>query len=123
MEIATTETRNRQVGKTIFSEKHGEFLYGDLSDQVIALAIKVHKTLGPGFVESIYEKALALELKKAQIPFVSQEVIRVEYEGNRLGSQRVDFLYRRQNHPGVESCHRAQRDPSSADDFVLENCQ
>jgi len=75
-----------------FSRKHGEFLYGDLTNKIIELAIKIHKKLGPGFVEKIYEKALSLELKKADIKFVAQKVIKVEFEGVLLGDQRVDFM-------------------------------
>jgi GxxExxY protein len=74
------------------SQKHGEFLYGDLSNKIIELAIKIHKRLGPGFIEKIYEKALSLEFKKANIKFVAQKVIKLEYEGILLGEQRVDFL-------------------------------
>lgn len=74
------------------SRKHGEFLHGDLTDKIIELAIKVHKKLGPGFIEKIYEKALALEFKKADMEVLSQKVIRVEYEGALLGEQKVDFI-------------------------------
>ena len=47
---------------TQISRKHGEFLYGDLTNKIIELAIKVHKKLGPGFVERIYMRALSYEL-------------------------------------------------------------
>jgi GxxExxY protein len=74
------------------SQKHGEFLYGDLSNKIIELAIKIHKNLGPGFVEKIYEKALSLEFKKLNIISETQKVIKVKYEGVLLGNQRVDFI-------------------------------
>ncbi|MEW6687361.1 MAG: GxxExxY protein [Candidatus Edwardsbacteria bacterium] len=51
-----------------------------------------HTALGPGFVEKIYEKAFAYELKKETINFEHQKTIRVEYANLELGDQRVDFL-------------------------------
>lgn len=44
-------------------------LYADLTDRIIGCAVKVHRTLGPGFLESVYENALAVELESAGIPF------------------------------------------------------
>ncbi|MCK4575375.1 GxxExxY protein, partial [candidate division WOR-3 bacterium] len=63
-----------------------------LTEKIIGLAIKVHKKLGPGFVERIYEKALAYEFKKANINFREQVDIKVKYEDIELGYQRVDFI-------------------------------
>mgnify|MGYP001595215267 CR=1 FL=1 len=77
---------------TIVSRKHGEFLYGDLTDKIIELAIKVHKKLGTGFIEKIYEKALVYELKKTGVGCISQAIIRVRYDNIDLGEQRVDLM-------------------------------
>ena len=63
-----------------------------LSNEIIGLAIKVHKELGPGFVESIYEKALAYELRKANIKMSCQKIIRVDYENIKIGTQRIDII-------------------------------
>ena len=63
-----------------------------LTEEIIGLAIKVHKRLGPGFVERIYEQALAYELQRCGIPAVRQKAITVRYEGLDLGAQRVDLL-------------------------------
>jgi len=65
-----------------------------LSNKVrgIGIGIKVHKQLGPGFVEKIYESALEYEFKKVNIPFKKQKIIKVKYEGLELGNQRIDFL-------------------------------
>ena len=64
----------------------------ELSNRIIGLALEVHKTLGPGFVEKIYQKALAYEFKKAKIDCKEQKSIKVNYKGIDLGYQRVDFL-------------------------------
>ena len=63
-----------------------------LSNRIIGLASKVHKELGPGFIEKIYEKALAYEFEKEKLPFVQQRVIKVRYEDLEVGNQRVDFI-------------------------------
>ncbi len=63
-----------------------------LTEKIIGIAIKVHKTLGPGFVEKIYEKALAHELKKAKLNFMNQATIKVQYDALLLGNQRIDFI-------------------------------
>ena len=63
-----------------------------LSQEIIGIAISIHKKLGPGFVEKIYEKALAYEFEKHNIAVVCQKIIKVKYGELRLGNQRVDFL-------------------------------
>jgi GxxExxY protein len=59
---------------------------------VIAAAIEVHKALGPGFAESVYEEALAVELRRRSIPFERQVPVRVTYKGFCVGEGRVDVL-------------------------------
>lgn len=63
-----------------------------LSRFVIDAAMEVHRTLGPGFIESIYEEALAIELANRSIPFQRQEPIAIYYKGQRLGEGRLDIL-------------------------------
>jgi GxxExxY protein len=52
----------------------------ELTEKVIGLAIKVHRNLGPGFLESVYQAALAYELEKAGIPFEREKELPVMYE-------------------------------------------
>lgn len=66
---------------------------GNLTEQVIGLAINVHRALGPGLLESVYETCLAFELKQARIPFRRQARIPVMYRGTRLETGfRADLL-------------------------------
>lgn len=64
----------------------------DLAGKVIGLAMKVHSTLGPGFLESVYHKALAHELAKGGFPFESEKAIKVDYDGILVGEFVADFL-------------------------------
>jgi GxxExxY protein len=66
--------------------------FEDLSARVIAAAIDVHKVLGPGFVEPIYQRAMEVALAKRDIPFVRQKEIHVLFEGVDIGLQRLDLV-------------------------------
>ena len=63
-----------------------------LSHTVIGAAIEVHRALGPGFSESVYEEAMVIELAARGIPFVRQHVVRVEHRGRRVGEGRIDLI-------------------------------
>ena len=64
----------------------------DLSGQVIGLAMKVHRTLGPGFLESVYQKALLYELAKTGLQVESDRLIQVRYEGVIVGDFKADLI-------------------------------
>ena len=65
----------------------------DISSAIIGAAIEVHRTLGPGLLESAYEQCLAHELSLRQIPFEQQKPLPLDYKGIRLDcSYRLDFL-------------------------------
>jgi GxxExxY protein len=64
----------------------------ELSERVIAAAIRVHKELGPGFLESMYEEALAVELAHAGISFERQKLLPVFYREHVIGEHRLDLL-------------------------------
>ena len=56
----------------------------ELTDKILAAAIEVHRTLGPGLLESVYEECLCRELELRQIPFERQRPLPVEYKGVKL---------------------------------------
>ncbi len=67
--------------------------FSELSNKVIGCAIEVHKTLGPGLLESSYEQCLAHELNLNNISFKLQHPLPVQYKGTRLDcGYRVDIL-------------------------------
>ena len=63
-----------------------------LTEAVIGAAIEVHRQLGPGYPESFYEAALAIELHERQIHFQRQAPIDVAFKGHRVGEGRLDLL-------------------------------
>jgi GxxExxY protein len=64
----------------------------DLAHEVIGAAIEVHRILGPGFLESVYEEALAIEFDLRNISYERQKPILLQYKGRTVGDSRLDFL-------------------------------
>ena len=75
---------NRNAGKNLKDR--------EITQQIIGAAIRVHRELGPGFLESIYEEALAIEFALSGIPFVRQKPIPLCYKDHQIGEHRLDFL-------------------------------
>jgi len=67
-----------------------------LTEQIIGAAIEVHRILGPGLLESIYENALAIELQLRGIECQRQVEVDVTYKGQIIKGQRIDLLVARQ---------------------------
>ena len=63
-----------------------------LTDRIIAAAIRVHKELGPGFLEAMYEEALGIELAAAGLAFERQKLLPVFYREHVIGEHRLDFV-------------------------------
>ncbi len=86
----------------------------ELAYRVIGAAIEVHKHLGPGFLESVYEQALAVELGLRGIAFDRQRVVPVIYKTQIVGEHRLDFVVENQLVVEMKSAesflplHRAQ---------------
>jgi GxxExxY protein len=64
----------------------------ELTGKIIELAIEVHRTLGPGFLEAIYENALVIELEKVGLKCEQQKQVDVFYKGIKVGEHRLDLL-------------------------------
>ncbi len=64
----------------------------DLAGNVIGAAMKVHRTLGPGYLESVYVNALAHELTKLKLSFSLQAPLKVSYDGMIVGTYIADIV-------------------------------
>jgi GxxExxY protein len=75
------------------SRKTGKSLRdSEITQQIIAAAIRVYRGLGPGFLELIYEEALAFEFALSGIQFVRQYPVPLFYRDHQIGEHRLDFL-------------------------------
>ena len=69
-----------------------ELIEAELSERIIRCGIRVHRALGPGFLEKIYEEALAIELAKGGLVFERQKIVVLMYDGRPIGEHRLDLL-------------------------------
>ncbi len=69
-----------------------ELLYKELAYEVIGAAMEVHRNLGPGFPEAVYQAALEIELRHREIPFIAQQHIQVNYKGTMIADYYLDLV-------------------------------
>lgn len=69
-----------------------ELIEAELSERIIGCGIRVHRVLGPGFLEKVYEEALGIELSKVGVSFERQKIVVLIYEGQPIGEHRLDLL-------------------------------
>jgi GxxExxY protein len=64
----------------------------DITGGIIGCAMRIHTALGSGFMELIYQEALAIELEEVGLVFSREHEMPIRYKGRLLGTRRVDFL-------------------------------
>lgn len=69
-----------------------QYKYSELTSKIIGCAMTVHKALGNGFQEVIYQRALAIEMNIAGIAFRREFEMPIFYREEQIGKRRVDFL-------------------------------
>jgi GxxExxY protein len=69
-----------------------QYRYSELTSKIIGCAMTVHKTLGNGFQEIIYQRALEIEMRLAGISFTREYEMPIYYREQIIGTRRVDFL-------------------------------
>lgn len=73
-----------------------EHKYADITGRIIGCAMEVHRILGPGFQEVIYQRALSVEMELQGLGFVRELEMSIFYKQKQIGTRRVDFF--------VENC-------------------
>jgi GxxExxY protein len=66
--------------------------FEELSSLVLGVAVEVHKTLGPGFLETIYQRAMEVALTHRGIPFERQKEVHISFEGVEVGYHKLDLI-------------------------------
>jgi GxxExxY protein len=66
--------------------------YEEITHKIIGCAMKVHSTLGNGFQEVIYQRALSIEMDKHGLSYTREMEMTIYYEGIEIGTRRVDFF-------------------------------
>jgi GxxExxY protein len=69
-----------------------EYPHSELTGKIIAVAQEVHRTLGPGFEEVFYQRAMAKEMRGGNQEHAREVWIDIYYKGEKLGRKRVDFV-------------------------------
>ncbi|MBI5409006.1 MAG: GxxExxY protein [Nitrospirae bacterium] len=69
-----------------------QYKHSDITGKIIGCAMEVHKTLGNGFQEVIYQRALAIEMNHAGLNYSRELEMDIFYKGHGIGTRRVDFL-------------------------------
>lgn len=89
------ENKNIQSGQSNESKKslvQTAYKYSDLTSKIIGCAMTVHKTLGNGFQEVIYQRALEIEMSMEGLSFNREFEMPIFYREQQIGTRRVDFL-------------------------------
>jgi len=73
-------------------DRKQKYQFEELSKKVIGAAIEVHRELGPGFLENIYEEALKIEFSEHNLNYDSQKEIKIKYLETEIGMHRLDLL-------------------------------
>ena len=69
-----------------------KYKYSEITEKIIGSAIEVHKILGNGFLEVIYQRALAKEMDSRGVGFAREFEMPIFYKEEQIGTRRVDFL-------------------------------
>jgi GxxExxY protein len=69
-----------------------QYLHSELTGKIIGCAMEVHKTLGNGFQEVIYQRALEIEMAQQRLSASREHEMEIVYKGIKIGSRRVDFF-------------------------------
>lgn len=87
---------SNQVNPANQGSDNGIMKHEELTYKIVGCAMEVHKQLGNGFQEVIYQRALAIEMQLQNIEFSREHVMDIQYKGYDIGTRRVDFF--------VENC-------------------
>jgi len=83
---------DERTGQGGAGRSHRGYDFDDATGDIIGACIEVHRTLGPGFREITYQRALRMELEARGLDFSREEKIPIHYKGKKIDTRRVDFI-------------------------------
>ena len=95
-------TRDTETG----SQRHRDTEINSLTERIIGCAIEVHRTLGSGLLESVYETAICMEMDAAGLSYTRQTPIPAYYKGKLLGHYGIDLVVQDQVLVEIKSVER-----------------
>jgi len=107
--------------KPATAKKEPSLEVDNLARKVIGILIEVHRKLGPGFLEYVYEEATCIELAKNRIPYERQVKTTVTYDGKVIGEGRIDLLIDKQLILELKAVESTSLDPSHASSGLSAN--
>ena len=82
----------KQGGYGDKGDREREYREDRLTKAIIECIIRVHQTLGPGFLESVYRRALLIEMRKCDLAVQNENEVIIYYDGEEVGRHRLDIL-------------------------------
>ena len=104
-----------------FTKKITTMLHADITGKIIGAAMEVHNTLGNGFQEVIYQRALAIEMTNLGLSFEREKEIPVNYKGIIIGRRRADFFVEGLIMVELKAVHRTPSRPSCSGNELLRS--
>ena len=90
--IETDLTDGAETEKSSFINILEEYKYKEITGKIIGAAMQVHKVLGNGFQEVIYQRAMEIEMSVLNMDFKREFEMAIYYRNQQIGTRRVDFL-------------------------------
>jgi len=76
----------------ITTDKEKEYVHKELTEKILSAAFKVHNTLGPGYLESIYQNAMVVELRSFSLKCDTEKTVEIFYNNEKVGEHRLDLV-------------------------------
>jgi len=74
------------------TDKEKEYIHKELTEKILSAAFKVHNTLGPGYLESIYQNAMVIELRSFGLKCDTEKLVEIFYNNDKVGEYRLDLV-------------------------------
>ena len=92
MKQINTDSTNQNKPLMSTDKNKVELIHKEITEKIIKAAYKVHNVLGPGYLESIYQNALIIELQSMGFKCDTEKLVKIFYSGHEIGEHRLDLI-------------------------------